>query len=138
MQEKFNSDLIWALSSINGLLILVASFFIKIWMKSVKDETDGLKEVLKEHKDEIKQIELKNQEEISRINHEIGKRKGEIDLLKKDVEKLASDSLNNFENLKLHLNYQKTSLEEIKKDAKERKLDMDSNFKTLIELISKR
>ncbi len=138
MQVKFNSDLIWALSSINGLLILVSSFFIKNWMKSVKEETDDLKDELRKHREEIKQIELNNQEQIADINHEIGKRKGEIDLLKKDVEKLASDSLNNFENLKLHLNYQKTSLEEIKKDAKERKMDMDSNFKTLIELISKR
>lgn len=138
MTSISESNMVWFLSSFNGLLILVASFFIKNWMKSVKEETSDLKIELRNHKDDIKMIELKNQEQIADINHEIGKRKGEIDLLKKDVEKLASDSLNNFENLKLHLNYQKTSLEEIKKDAKERKLDMDSNFKTLIELISKR
>lgn len=124
-------DTIWPLLFFLGILIPVAGFLIRNWMNSIKSE-------LLEQNKEFKILQTKVQDQIHDINLEAGKRKGEVELLKKDVEKLASDTLNNFDNLKLHLSYQKSSLEEIKKDGKERMLDMDNNFKKVIELIGRK
>lgn len=122
---------VWILSSANAILVLTTSYFLKNWMSAIKDKLDN-------QENELKSLEEKHQKEIIQMNNENGKRKGEIELLKKDVEKLASDTSSNFENIKIHLSYQKSSLEEIKKDAKDRKHEMDENFKKLFEIISKK
>lgn len=116
---------IWLLGGINTVLIFIASFFIRMWMSNVKKEIDDIKL-------NIQAVEDENQN----INLEMGRRKGEIQLLKKDVEKLASDTLSNFDNVKIHLEYQKRALEDLKTDGKERKKDMDDNFRNLTRLIN--
>ena len=120
---------LWILGGINGFLIIISGYFISNWMSSIKES-------MSEQDDNFKNLKKEYQEEVTHINREMGKRKGETDLLRKDVEKLASDTSHNFDSLKTHLSYQKTSLEEIKEGAKERKAEMDSHFKTIIELVN--
>lgn len=121
----------WILGLINAGLLAVASFLIRDWIRNIKADVLCQATELKELKDRVT-------DEHSKINEEVGKRKGEIELLKKDVEKLSSDTNHNFESLKTHLNYQKQALEEIKADSKERKIEMDKNFQKLIEIVNKK
>lgn len=98
---------IWILSGVNTLLLGLTAFFVNHWISSIKEEN-------KSHRDDLATHKGKTDGDISRINHELGKRKGETELLRKDVEILSATTEKNFENIKIHMEYQKTSLDEIK------------------------
>lgn len=119
---------IWILGGVNTVLLSITAFFINNWINSVKND-------LLTQENELMKEKEKNSIKFEEVHTELGKRKGEIALLTKDLEKLSSDTSHNFDSVKTHLNYQKQTLEEIRIDAKERKNEMESNFKNLMDAI---
>ena len=92
---------------VNSLLLAISSFFIKQWINQVKSSE-------RENKTDLSNYKLTNDKAISSIRAELGKRKGETELLRKDLELLSSETRKNFEGVNIHMNYQKTTLDEIK------------------------
>lgn len=98
---------IWILVGINSALLGITGFFVKQWINGVKEDNSENRDKLEQHKaDTDKQITL--------MKTELGKRKGETELLRKDLELLSSETRKNFEGVNIHMNYQKTTLDEIK------------------------
>jgi hypothetical protein len=97
----------WALLGVNSTLLGVASFFIKQWISQVKDAEKENRTDFQKHKEDT-------EKDLTYIRAELGKRKGETELLRKDLELLSAETRKNFEAVNIHMNYQKTSLDEIK------------------------
>jgi hypothetical protein len=89
------------------MLLAISSFFIKQWINGVKLGES-------ENRNDFTSYKLSNDKAISSIRAELGKRKGETELLRKDLELLSSETRKNFEGVNIHMNYQKTALDEIK------------------------
>jgi hypothetical protein len=98
---------IWIMLGVNSMLLAISSFFIKQWINGVKIGES-------ENKNDFNNYKLSNDKAISSIRAELGKRKGETELLRKDLELLSSETRKNFEGVNIHMNYQKTALDEIK------------------------
>jgi len=98
---------IWIMLGVNSMLLAISSFFIKQWINGVKLGES-------ENRNDFTSYKLSNDKAISSIKAELGKRKGETELLRKDLELLSSETRKNFEGVNIHMNYQKTALDEIK------------------------
>ncbi len=98
---------IWIMLGVNSMLLAISSFFIKQWINGVKLGES-------ENRNDFTSYKLSNDKAISSIRAELGKRKGETELLRKDLELLSSETRKNFEGVNIHMNYQKTALDEIK------------------------
>ena len=98
---------IWILVGVNSLLLGITGFFVKQWINGVKDDH-------KENRDEFAKYKDENDKQILSMKTELGKRKGETELLRKDLEILSAETRKNFEGVNIHMNYQKTALDEIK------------------------
>ena len=97
----------WALLGVNSVLLGITSFFIKQWINQVKDSE-------RENRDDFQKHKEDTDKDLANIRQELGKRKGETELLRKDLELLSAETRKNFEAVNIHMNYQKTSLDEIK------------------------
>lgn len=97
----------WALLGVNSVLLGITSFFIKQWINQVKDSE-------RENRDDFQKHKEDTDKDLAYIRQELGKRKGETELLRKDLELLSAETRKNFEAVNIHMNYQKTSLDEIK------------------------
>ena len=98
---------IWIMLGVNSILLAISSFFIKQWINGVKLGES-------ENRNDFTNYKSSNDAAISSIKAELGKRKGETELLRKDLELLSSETRKNFEGVNIHMNYQKTALDEIK------------------------
>lgn len=121
---------VWILIGVNSLLLGITGFFIKAWIKDVKQSNDENKDGLHAHRSYT-------EKEISSIKSELGKRKGETELLRKDLELLASETRKNFEGVNIHMNYQRTTLDEIRKSVEERGKKEVQAISDLVTLLSK-
>lgn len=118
---------LWIMITANSILLGISGFLVKQWINSVKEDSKSNQEDLKEHKKEV-------DEQFGKLTTEMGKRKGETALLKKDMEKLSIETNKNFENVKVHMEYQKTALDDIRQGVNNKN---DVEVKALISLIEK-
>jgi hypothetical protein len=121
---------IWTLVGVNGALLGVTGFFIKQWINGVMEDSKTNKEEIAEHKDRVS-------DDINQIRNELGKRKGETELLRKDLELLASETRKNFEGVNIHMNYQKGVLDDIKKSVETGSKAEVSAITQLVSLLNK-
>ena len=118
---------IWILIGVNTLLLGITGFFVKQWINSVKEDNQENRDKLDSHKESA-------DKEIGELKREVGKRKGETELLRKDLELLSSETRKNFESMSIHMNYQKTALDEIKTSVSNRGA---SELQAILELTKK-
>jgi hypothetical protein len=121
---------IWTLVGVNGALLGVTGFFIKQWINGVMEDSKTNKEEIAEHKDRVS-------DDINQIRNELGKRKGETELLRKDLELLSSETRKNFEGVNIHMNYQKGVLDDIKKSVETGSKAEVSAITQLVSLLNK-
>lgn len=122
-----NTTEIGVLVAVNTVLLGIAGFFVKQWINSVKEDN-------KYNRDELRLFKEESDRKFASLKSEMGKRKGETELLRKDLEMTAAESRKSFENMSIHMNYQKTSLEEIKKSITDRGA---SELEAILELTKK-
>ena len=118
---------VWILIGVNSLLLGITGFFVKQWINGVKEDN-------RDNRDKLEEYKKVADKELSTLNAEVGKRKGETELLRKDLVLLSSETRKNFENINIHMNYQKTALDEIKTSVSNRGA---SELQAILELTKK-
>lgn len=118
---------VWILIGVNSILLGITGFFVKQWINGVKEDN-------RDNRDKLEEYKKSADKELSTLNAEIGKRKGETELLRKDLVLLSSETRKNFENINIHMNYQKTALDEIKTSVSNRGA---SELQAILELTKK-
>lgn len=98
---------IWTIIGGNSALLTVTGFLLKQWISRLKTDHEESREDFHRYREET-------DKQLFNMKNELGKRKGETELLRKDLELLSSETRKNFEAVNIHMNYQKTALDEIK------------------------
>jgi len=101
----------WILFLGASVFFMVALFFVKKWIGVIEKNQKSFTLELQEHKKEV-------DNEINKIKLDVAQINKENSILDSKIEKFALESKSYYEQIKLHLEYQKESIKEIKESIK--------------------